>query len=91
VTVTVKLQLAVCPSAERAVTETDVAPTGNRLPDEGLLLTTTGATPPDVVGVKLTATEEPSGDATVEFAGHETASGVGATYVTMTEKLHVAV
>jgi hypothetical protein len=51
VTVTVKLQLAVWPSLDRAVTATDVAPTGNALPDAGFPVTVTGATPPAVVAL----------------------------------------
>ena len=39
VTVTGKLQLAVCPSLDFAFTCTVVVPTGNRLPDAGFPLT----------------------------------------------------
>jgi hypothetical protein len=49
VTVTVKLQVAVCPSLERAVTETVVVPTAKLLPDAGVPVTVTGAKPPEVV------------------------------------------
>ena len=48
---TVKPQLACWPSLEVAVTDTDVVPTGNRLPYAGVPTTVMGATPPDVVTV----------------------------------------
>ena len=48
-TVTVNVQLAVCPSLDVAVTVTVVVPTGKLLPDAGVPVTATGATPPDVV------------------------------------------
>ena len=51
VTVTEKPQLASCPSLECAVTATDVVPTGKVLPEAGVPLHVTGATPPDVVTV----------------------------------------
>jgi len=50
VTVTENPQVAVWLSLDRAVTVTDVGgPTGNRLPEAGLPVTETGATPPEVV------------------------------------------
>jgi hypothetical protein len=54
-------------------------PTGNRLPDAGAPLTVTGATPPDVVALYVTATGEPFDDACVMLLGHLTTSVGGAT------------
>jgi len=50
-TVAVKLQVAVCPSPDLAVTCTVVVPTENMLPDAGFPDTVTGATPPEVVAL----------------------------------------
>jgi hypothetical protein len=66
---------------DRAVTGTVVVPTGNRAPDAGLPLTVTGATPPDVVAVYVTATGDPVADTTDMLDGHETTSLGGAVTV----------
>src|SRR5204863_6020839 len=77
VTVTSKVQLAVCPSLDCALTATDVVPTGKLLPEGGLPVTVTGATPPDVVALYVTTTGDPFCDTTDLFAGHVTVSGPG--------------
>ena len=51
VTVTENPQLAVWLSLDLAVTVTAVVPTGKELPEAGVPVTVTGATPPEVVAL----------------------------------------
>jgi hypothetical protein len=50
VTVTENEQLALCPSADWATTETTLVPTSKLLPDAGDTVSETGEVPPEDVG-----------------------------------------
>jgi hypothetical protein len=85
-TTTVVEHVAVAPTLSLAEHSTDVEPTGKSEPDAGEQPALTGATPPDVVGLNVTATGEPLNDVAVG-AGHMMVSGLlsGATPATSAE------
>jgi hypothetical protein len=74
-TTTVVEHVAVAPMLSLALHDTGVEPTGKRDPDVGEQLADTGATPPDTVTAKVTATGEPSVDVAVG-TGQVIASGL---------------
>jgi hypothetical protein len=73
------VQLEDSPLASAAEQLTEVVPPLNKLPDGGVQLSVTGATPPVVVGeLKLTDTGLPSTDCASTLAGQVTVSwGIG--------------
>src|SRR5581483_2116614 len=77
VTATMDAQVADCWRASVTVQEKGVDPTGNNEPDAGEQPTVSGATPPAVVGAKLTATGWPV-DEVAEGTGQVMVGGVPA-------------
>src|SRR4030095_5323446 len=73
-TVTVKLQLDVCPAPSSAVALTVVVPTGNTEPEAGVLFT---VTLDEQLSVAVTAGHLPTIDVAVEFIGRLTTTSAG--------------
>ena len=75
VTTTVVAHVATVAAASFAVQSTAVEPTGKRDPDAGEQLVLTGVTPPEVVALNVTTTDDPFHDVALG-AGHMIVSGL---------------